>query len=422
MRYIAPSKACLTLLCRLGLPPSQSEGSRSSDAFSSKSTPTCIKSLAGKHIVDAACGSSHSVCVTATGEVLSWGNNKFHLLGLGPGLGPGLGLGLGSSALPSEEGSESVAVPTRIPKLVGLKVTAVSCGAGHTICICGADGGTGAGAGAGRAFGWGINQQGQLGVGLDSEGAVINRVSEPQLVLSPLATDGPGLDPNPSPNPNPVVSVACGIAHTMFLHADGRISACGLNNYGQLGLGRRSPPACRPPWAPSADGCNLHRLLYVPLGGLSVAHIACGGAHTLLVDSSGVLLSCGSNSCGQLGDGSLQDSDSFRPLPPCYLDRRPLPLSFAYCACGEEFSAAITRSCPNPEQEQDQSVRPSSEVLVWGLGIAGQMGDGTLDNRTVPSQVRALSGRGVELLACSQGQLLAVTGSGEVRLGRLSPL
>jgi len=48
----------------------------------------------------------------------------------------------------------------------------VSCGAGHTVVICD----------KGRVFGWGINQQGQLGIGLDEQGQVIGNVSEPQLV------------------------------------------------------------------------------------------------------------------------------------------------------------------------------------------------------------------------------------------------
>jgi alpha-tubulin suppressor-like RCC1 family protein len=86
--------------------------------------PTAISSLAGKYIVDASCGYSHSACVTAIGQVYTWGSNKYHQLGLG-NLSRGLSYGDDSQI---GSANEFVAVPTRVPGLVGLKVVAVSCG------------------------------------------------------------------------------------------------------------------------------------------------------------------------------------------------------------------------------------------------------------------------------------------------------
>lgn len=250
----------------------------------------------------------------------------------------------------------------------------------------------------GRSYAWGINQQGQLGIGLDSSMGVINNVSEPQLVMPPANGDQAAV------NQSHIVSVACGIAHTFYLHANGSVSACGLNNYGQLGL--RKTESASVFWVPTENYNNLHRLMYVPvhqgrsdidIEAVRVTHIACGGAHTLVIDSDGALLSCGSNSCGQLGNGKLDDCDRFVVIDSAH--------KFAYCACGEEYSAAISQKRPGAE----------SDVFLWGLGIVGQIGDGNLENRASPTKVLALSGKDVEMLTCSQGQVLAVTRAGEVR-------
>ena len=88
--------------------------------------PTAIHSLAGTCVVDAACGYSHSACVTAIGQVYMWGSNKYFQLGLGKISRSNSPY---SDLLVQREGeNDSIAVPTRVPGLVGLKVVAVSCG------------------------------------------------------------------------------------------------------------------------------------------------------------------------------------------------------------------------------------------------------------------------------------------------------
>ena len=88
--------------------------------------PTAIHSLAGKCVVDAACGYSHSACVTAIGQVYMWGSNKYHQLGLGK---ISRDIVPDSVLLVKGEGeNDSVFVPARVPGLVGFKVVAVSCG------------------------------------------------------------------------------------------------------------------------------------------------------------------------------------------------------------------------------------------------------------------------------------------------------
>mmetsp|Transcript_18006 Transcript_18006/g.24715 ORF Transcript_18006/g.24715 Transcript_18006/m.24715 type:complete len:102 (-) Transcript_18006:1011-1316(-) len=49
----------------------------------------------------------------------------------------------------------------------------------------------------------------------------------------------------------------------------------------------------------------------------------------------------------------------------------------ALCACGEEYSAAVSRG--------------EGDVFTWGLGIAGQLSNGELSNRDHPTAMTAMA-------------------------------
>ena len=129
-----------------------------------------------------------------------------------------------------------------------------------------------------------------------------------------------------------------------------------------------------------------------------VSHVACGAAHTLLIDTNGLLYSTGSNSCGQLGriDDTLTGVNgkfTLIPLPKNNLNnnsKNNLESNLcAYVSCGEEYSCVITRS---------------RSVFVWGLGIVGQMGDGKMTGYSTPHLVQDLEGKSIDSLSCSQGK------------------
>ena len=65
-------------------------------------------------------------------------------------------------------------------------------------------------------------------------------------------------------------------------------------------------------------------------------HIACGSEHSLIVDIRGVVYSCGSNTCGQLGTGSEDYCSEFKPVP-YFTQFELIPIEIAFVACGEEF-------------------------------------------------------------------------------------
>jgi alpha-tubulin suppressor-like RCC1 family protein len=247
-----------------------------------KSSPTSVTSLAGKSIIDISCGYMHSVALTESGDLYAWGSNEHSQLGI--------------PATPT-----IVAIPALVPRLLGLRISSVSCGAGHSIAI----------AAGGRAFAWGIGAQGQLGCGPE-----LTKLVEPMAVQS-LENDV-------------ITSINCGISHSIFLLSDGSIKTCGSNTYGQLSL--------------AADSKSETDSIFYPqtpfLGGITlpISHVSCGGAHSLLVDCTGAAFACGSNSCGQLGLGTLTDAQTFKRIE-FFGDR----LSCAFCTCGEEFSIVITK-------------------------------------------------------------------------------
>lgn len=73
--------------------------------------------------------------------------------------------------------------------------------------------------------------------------------------------------------------------------------SCGINNYGQLGLG---------------DAGRFDELTQV--GSDTWQQVAGGGIHTLAIKSDGTLWSCGRNRYGQLGLGDTDDRLVLTPV------------------------------------------------------------------------------------------------------------
>jgi len=73
----------------------------------------------------------------------------------------------------------------------------------------------------GRVFAWGAGGQGRLGTGTTANQFIPIEINTSHFV---------GLDNN-------FVHVSAGIAHSLFVHADGRIFGAGSNTYGRLGTG-----------------------------------------------------------------------------------------------------------------------------------------------------------------------------------------
>ncbi|XP_070480509.1 secretion-regulating guanine nucleotide exchange factor isoform X2 [Equus przewalskii] len=125
-----------------------------------------------------------------------------------------------------------------------------------------------AGPAAAALFAWGANSYGQLGLGHKED------------VLLPQQL-------NDFCKPGCVRRITGGGGHSAVVTDGGSLFVCGLNKDGQLGLGHTEDVLYFTPCR-SLLGCPIQQ-------------VACGWDFTIILTGNGQVLSCGSNSFGQLG-------------------------------------------------------------------------------------------------------------------------
>jgi alpha-tubulin suppressor-like RCC1 family protein len=215
---------------------------------------------------------------------------------------------------------------------------------------------------------WGSNDSGQLGFA--------NPAAE--FIPGPVAGLGAG---------NGVIAIASGgdtssPDHSLALKSDGSVFAWGGNDSGQLG-----------------DGSTISRAAPVPVNGLGSGSgaiaIAAGIQHSLALKSDGTVLAWGSNSLGQLGDGTVIS----RRIPTGVTGLGPGSGIIAIAA-GDQHGLAL---------------KSDGSVLAWGANFSGQLGDGTTIQRITPVQVSSLGpGSGVVTIAAGKQYSLALKSDGTV--------
>ena len=137
-------------------------------------------------------------------------------------------------------------------------VKSVYCGYGHTIIL----------KNDGTLWGCGSNDCGQLGLG-----DTISKNTFTQITT----------------NTNDIKSIYCGYRNTFLLKKDGTLWGCGLNDYGQLGLG---------------DNTNRTTFIQITTNTNDIKSVYCGSAYTLILKKDSTLWGCGTNISGRLGSGS----------------------------------------------------------------------------------------------------------------------
>jgi alpha-tubulin suppressor-like RCC1 family protein len=206
---------------------------------------------------------------------------------------------------------------------------------------------------------WGLNSAGQLGNGT---------MTSPQLT----PTDVVGLSSG-------VQAVSAGLFHTCALTDAGGVKCWGDNGSGELG-----------------DGTLINRSSPVDVVGLTsgVIAIAAGGAITCAITDTGALKCWGDNATGGVGDGTTVD----RAVPT---DVVGLSSGVATISAGSTFPFG-SRTC---------AVTETGAAKCWGTNNQGQLGDGTLIDRTTPVDVVGLS-TGVARITTGSSQTCALTTSG----------
>jgi alpha-tubulin suppressor-like RCC1 family protein len=217
-----------------------------------------------------------------------------------------------------------------------------------------------AGSGTLSAVAWGQNVDGELGAGYKG--------TESNVPASVLLSG--------------FRSVVPGYYSTYAPMSDGTVRAWGGNNFGELG-----------------NGTRLESDKPVRVKGLSgVVQFAAGGAHSLARLGTGGIATWGGNTFGTIGNGTSGAGVEAGVDLPVFL------------ALSHVVSVAAGGS-------MDAAVLSNGTVMTWGENKQGQLGDGTTIEKNVPTPVRGLSG--VKAMAVGGvgslgGHMLALRGDGTV--------
>jgi alpha-tubulin suppressor-like RCC1 family protein len=223
-------------------------------------------------------------------------------------------------------------IAVTLPDAAG-PATAAAAGAAHSCVLVSPSDGLG-----GQILCFGDNSYGQLG-----DGTLTSRPTPAPVTLGPTAARA--------------AAVTAGNDHTCALDVTGQAWCWGRGDSGQIGDGATSDAS-----APVA--------VALP-GGLTVAALAAGGAHTCAVDGAGGVWCWGADDRGQLGLG----------VPGAIVAAPAGVAGITGAATG--ISAGGAHSCADVSD---------GSVWCWGANDSGQLGDGTTVDRPTPAKVASATG------------------------------
>ena len=273
-------------------------------------------------------GGQHACGVSPTNRLYCWGDNSYGQLGDGA---------YTNTRLPVE-------VKTPAGTGAFTNVTGVSAGAGVTCATVS----------TGDLYCWGYNNEGQLGDGTWTSSDL------PVLVEAPSGTAGPL---------STVTGVSAGYHSACATVSSGHAYCWGDNAYGQLGDG-----------GSTTSGNNRPVEVKTPAGTgflSTVTGVSAGYLFACATVSSGHAYCWGRNNDGQLGNGTITDSD----LPVEV--KTPAGTGFLSTVTG--VSAGRDIAC---------AAVSSHHLYCWGSNGYGELGDGTTTTSRLPVEVKTPAGTG----------------------------
>lgn len=313
--------------------------------------PVLVRDLSGKtlqNITKLSAGRFHTCAINKSAKVQCWGTNKYNELGKDV-----------------SKGSYSSAA-VEVPNVVGALELSIGSLASHTCAVISG--------GALRC--WGRNNYGQLGVG--------HKNVSPNAVTPKNLTFG-------------VVSVTTGLMHSCALLNTGTAYCWGGNNVGQLGNGTTTE-SLTPKLAGAAAA-----------GGYSAGAYAAGNYKKLV---SGWMFTCGLKTDTTIdcwGDNTFNQvskkTNASFTAPQTQVDSSGYMSlsSYADIAAGDNHVCAVTKK---------------GAVWCWGFGTNGQLGNGTNETSATPVKVldtQAISTlTNVESIAAGYLKTCAVLKTGQV--------
>jgi alpha-tubulin suppressor-like RCC1 family protein len=239
--------------------------------------------------------------------------------------------------------------------LLGKKITFVACGENHTAILTDES--------ANNLYMTGNNNYGQLG-----DGTIVNKSTFTKVITNIFNKK--------------VLYVDCGLCHTAILTDEkyNNLYTCGYNWAGQLG-----------------DGTKIDRYIFtriiINLNWKKIISVSCGESHTAVItdEANNNLYTCGWNDYGQLGDGTTEDSSTFKRIVTS-ISGKLIKLD-----CGLYHTVVL-------------SDETSNNVYACGYNWAGQLGDGTKTDKYVLINIsRHISGKKVTNVSCGDSHTVILT-------------
>jgi len=316
----------------------------------SRSTPVQVTGLTG--IVSVAAGPFHSIALKSDGTVWAWGLNSSGELGDGTTI--------------------NKLTPVQVVSLTD--VIAIAAGGGSYLFISPGVYGCSEHSLAlkkdGTVWAWGCNLYGELG-----DGTTTDRSTPVQVV-------GPG----GSGYLTGITAIAAGGHHCLALKSDGTVWAWGRGAEGQLGNNATNNSAT-PVQVVGPGGTGYLTNVIAIAAGISYAAPYITG-HSLAIRTDGTLWAWGSNSYGQLGDGTTTTRTT--PVQVVGLTG----VSYITGSRGGCLADGTLRGCFS------LAVKSDGTIWAWGYNDHGQLGDGTTSSKTTPVKV---SGKGNVTIVAAGG-------------------
>ncbi len=306
-------------------------GNGSSETFSD--VPAVPSLPAGTKVTATASGSNDYYWLTSAGAVYAAGYNADGELG-------------DNGAVPYSY------QPVRVELPAGVRVTAI---AGESMGVL-------ALTSTGQVYGWGYNNEGELGNGTTG----LSQLTPVQVKL---------------PAGVSATAIAGGVVDGYALGSNGTVYSYGYNQDGELGTGTSGSQDVATPTP-----------VVLP-SGVKVTAISAVGYQVLALTSSGAVYDWGYNGFGELGDGSEQSN----PTPTAI----KFPAGTTITAVAGQFYASL-------------ALTSTGKVYAWGDNSYDELGDGGTSNADRPMSVRLPAGAAVKSIGSGGFNGFAITSNGEL--------
>eukprot|EP01132_Coremiostelium_polycephalum_P002603 gene2603-3227_t len=215
--------------------------------------------------------------------------------------------------------------PKLIQKLVGKKVTSISCGPDYSIISTDEN----------RVYSFGMNDQGQCGIDVGNNRIIIG---EPNEIESLRGVE--------------IKKLKSGWGHTLVLTKQGQLLTWGSNFHGQCGIGSKGPSI-------------------IPVSEIkqssTIIDISCGSCISSAIDDGGSFFIWGSSGDGKLGIPNQKDDI----ISPHHLNSLPKIKKISF---GSDHCLALPTDQP-------------LQVIGWGFGQHGTLGIDKLETFNSPQTI-----------------------------------